>query len=301
MQNRQVLEAKRIFVQNAFELMEKSGSECVFLFLNSSEEYCWFFQQDFPKDKVVLVLPRDLEVDFSVAQKPGVRLIRSWSGNQSRFSRIKYAFMHGVLDGFISVDSKVICVLGPWGTPHLDTLTIHDLGLSWSEEFPFDPRGLISNQSFGVVLAMVDIAMDIGASGREGKAVGTSFIIGDTEAVLASSHQAVFNPFKGYAREERSITGAEVVESIKELAQLDGALIISEDGYAVAAGRHLDISGPDSLLHRGLGARHRAAIGITSMTKAVAIVVSMSSGKISIFESGKTIATLEPVSGRRLV
>lgn len=290
-----------VFISNALDLMEKSKSECVFLFLNFADVYYWFFDQEFKREQVVLVIPQDLMVDCDIAHNAGVKLIRSWSGNQSRFSRIKYSFMHGVLEGFITAESKVICVLGPWGTSHLDTLTVHDLSFSWSEEFPFDPRTLIGNQAFGVVLAMVDIAMDIGASGREGKAVGTSFVVGDTDAVLAASHQAVFNPFKGYGSQERHITRSEVVESIKELAQLDGAIIVSEDGFAVAAGRHLDVSTPDSALHRGLGARHRAASGITSITKAVAIVISESSGKITIYENGKTIATLEPVTGRRLV
>ena len=62
------------------------------------------------------------------------------------------------------------------------------------------------NQSFTTVLAIVDIALDIGALGREGKPVGTVFVIGDTEHVIRHSHQAVFNPFKGYPKKERLIT-----------------------------------------------------------------------------------------------
>ena len=50
----------------------------------------------------------------------------------------------------------------------------------------------------------------------------------------------MFNPFKGYPKKERLITNSGVVESIKELAKLDGAFVISETGIAMAAGRHLD-------------------------------------------------------------
>lgn len=298
-----MLDAKAIFLESALELLGKTDSECIFLFLNTKHDCEWFLEEKQPKENIILVLPHNLNIEIEYFESAGLRYIKSWAGNQSRFSRIKYAFMQGVLGGFVSETSKVICVLGPSGTTsRLDTMTIHDLALSWSEEFPFDPRDMLSRQYFHIVMAMVDIAFDLGTSGREGKSVGTTFIIGDTERVLHSSHQAVFNPFKGYRREELYITIPEVVESIKELAQIDGAILISEDGCAVAAGRHLDItSASNAILSRGLGSRHRSAAGITAQTSAVAIVVSASTGKITIFEQGKTIAELETVTGRRLV
>jgi len=303
MRGEEMIDARAILLESAQGLLKKTDSECIFLFLNTKHDCKWLLEDVQTKENIILVLPHTLNIKTDDFLTAGLRYIRSWAGNQSRFSRIKYAFMRAVLDGFVSDTSKVICVLGPWGTTsRLDTMTIHDLALSWSEEFPFDPRDMVSRQYFHIIMAMVDIAMDIGTSGREGKSVGTTFIIGDTGNVLRSSHQAVFNPFKGYPREERYITIPEVVESIKELAQIDGAILISEDGCAVAAGRHLDItSASTSVLSRGLGARHRSAAGITAQTGAVAIVVSASTGKISIFEQGKTIAALEPLTGRRLV
>ena len=293
--------SRDIFIENGLDLLKKTGCEKLFLFLGTEESCTWFLNAGFDKENIVPVVPQSFSSHNESFRQHDVKFLTSWSGNQSRFSRIKYAFLYGVLEKIISEHSKVICVLGPWGSSHLDTMTVHDLSLSWSEEFPFDPRRLINDRFFHVVMAMVDIALDIGTSGREGKTVGTAFVVGDTERVLRLSHQAVFNPFKGYPREERSITRPEVVESIKELALLDGATLVSEEGYAVAAGRHLDTSSPPSALSRGLGARHRAASGITSQTNAVAIVVSASTGKVTIFDSGKTIAILEPITGRRLV
>lgn len=143
--------------------------------------------------------------------------------------------------------------------------------------------------------------MDIGALGREGKSVGTTFVVGDSENVLKLSHQAVFNPFKGYPKSERIITQPEVVESVKELAKLDGAFVISDTGIVEAAGRHLDAKSIVTKQLRGLGSRHRAAAGITKMTEAVSIVVSESSGRVTIFSKGRIISTLEPVISRRLV
>jgi DNA integrity scanning protein DisA with diadenylate cyclase activity len=149
-------------------------------------------------------------------------------------------------------------------------------------------------------MAVVDIALDIGAVGREGRPVGTTFIIGDAEHVMNASHQAVFNPFKGYPKKERLISRPEVVESIKELAKLDGAFVVSDKGTVEAAGRHLDARGVLTKQLRGLGSRHRAAAGMTRMTDAVAVVVSESTGRVTVFEKGHIVSTLEPVISQRL-
>jgi hypothetical protein len=293
---------KTTLIESALHLAEETKSDCVFLFLHTLQNCNWFLKTDLPEyANLVVVLPKDLKIKDSSFKKKNIGIIRSWAGNQTRFSRIKYAFLHGVVGRIIDIDSRVVCVLGPWGKSHLDTIAVHDLSLSWTEVFPFDPKSIIHNKSFTKVLAVVDIALDVGALGREGKPVGTAFVIGDTEHVMRHSHQAVFNPFKGYSKKERLITRSEVVESIKELATLDGAFVVSEDGTVMAAGRHLDARGILTKQLRGLGSRHRTAAGITRMTSAVAVVVSESTGRVTIFEKGRIISTLDPVISSRLV
>ena len=293
---------KITIIENAVHLVRETKSDSIFLFLNTAQNCNWFLKSGITeKAKIIVVMPDELKIKDVLFKKENIKVIRSWSGNQTRFSRIKYAFLHGVLQRIIDTDSKVVCVLGPWGKSHLDTIAIHDLSRSWAEEFPFDPKSIMHNEAFTTVLAVVDIALDIGALGREGKSVGTIFVIGDTENVLGHSHQAVFNPFKGYPKKERLITRSEVVESIKELAKLDGAFVICGGGTLMAAGRHLNARNVLTKQLRGLGSRHRAAAGITRMTNAVAIVVSESTGRVTIFEKGRIISTLEPVISSRLV
>lgn len=293
---------RTVIITNALQLAEGTESEKLFLFLDTAPEYLWFLKTWTTGDsRIVLVIPKTLKIKESELKERGFQIIRSWAGNQSRFSRIKYAFLHGVLIGIITADSRVVCVLGPSEKGHLDTVTIHDLKHSWSEEFPFEVQSLIKNEAFPIVMAVVDIALDIGALGREGKSVGTTFVVGDEENTLRYSHQAVFNPFKGYARKEKLITLPEVVESVKELAKLDGAVIISSSGIVEAAGRILDAGSVVTKKLRGLGSRHRAAAGITRKSRAIAIVVSESTGKLTLFEKGRVVATLEPMISRRLV
>lgn len=65
----------------------------------------------------------------------------------------------------------------------------------------------------------------------------------------------------------------------------DGALIVSRDRL-IAAGVILPLT-QDPNVSRALGTRHRAAIGITEATDAVALVVSEEEGSISYVVGGK--------------
>lgn len=79
----------------------------------------------------------------------------------------------------------------------------------------------------------------------------------------------------------------------------DGAVIISK-GKILAAGVILPLStNPD--IARDLGTRHRAAIGITEITDAVAIVVSEETGYISLAVSGKITRDVTPATLRKML
>jgi DNA integrity scanning protein DisA with diadenylate cyclase activity len=149
----------------------------------------------------------------------------------------------------------------------------------------------ISEKIFETVLK---IAIEISTEGREGRAVGTAFIIGDTANVMAKSRQLVLNPFEGHKREDRLITDTETLNNIKEFAQLDGVFVISGDGVVEAAGRYITIDTGVAKIPRGLGTRHSSVAAITSVTGAIGIVVSQSGGIIRVFRDGKIAATLKP-------
>jgi diadenylate cyclase len=137
--------------------------------------------------------------------------------------------------------------------------------------------------------AAFHISMEIAREGREGKAVGTAFIIGDADNVLAKSRQMILNPFEGHAKESRMISNVEIREMIKELAQLDGAFIVRGDGLIEAAARRITIEMSNVQIPKGLGTRHASVAGITQVTNAIGIVVSQSGGKISIFRNGRIV------------
>ncbi|MGE5892902.1 MAG: hypothetical protein ACM34I_02490, partial [bacterium] len=156
-------EQRETMLRHALDIVHETRSRKLFLFLDTVQEYRWFLRSGFAGNAaIVLVLPKEAGSDEAAIKNCPRETIWSWSGNQTRFSRIKYAFLHGVLQGIIEDTSRVVCVLGPAGKSHIDTITIHDLALSWSEEFPFEVRSLIQNRAFSTVMAVVDIALDIG-------------------------------------------------------------------------------------------------------------------------------------------
>jgi DisA bacterial checkpoint controller nucleotide-binding len=84
-----------------------------------------------------------------------------------------------------------------------------------------------------------------------------------------------------------------LTETIKELAQLDGAFIVSDSGVVLSACRYINASSDHINLPMGLGSRHMAAASITQQTNAVAVVVSESS-IVRVFDDGELIAEILP-------
>ncbi len=78
----------------------------------------------------------------------------------------------------------------------------------------------------------------------------------------------------------------------------DGAVIVRA-GRVAAAGCMLPLS--DSTLSYAVGTRHRAALGISERTDALAIVVSEESGEISVASNGRLVRPIgsEGLLGRR--
>jgi len=140
-----------------------------------------------------------------------------------------------------------------------------------------------------VMRAVLTVALSIAQKGREGKPIGTAFVIGDVEEVLRRSRQLITNPYHGHPDSERDIKDPANWESIREFAQLDGVFIIDEKGMIVSAGRYIEVPAKDLKIKRGLGGRHLACAAITRETNAVSVVVSESGGDITVYKDGEEI------------
>ncbi len=149
----------------------------------------------------------------------------------------------------------------------------------------------------GVMAAALRLALEIGREGREGKPIGTAFIIGDGDAILGLSHQLILNPYLGHPPEVTTILARENWESVKEFAQIDGMFVIDRSGAVIAAGRYLDVDSKFVSLPSGLGGRHRAAAAITTLLPVVAVIISESGGTVRVFLDGVCRIELRPDLG----
>src|SRR5678816_2593373 len=91
-----------------------------------------------------------------------------------------------------------------------------------------------------VLESTLELALEIAREGREGRRIGTLFTLGKAEAVLAASRALILDPLIGHAPARTHIFDPNLRGTIKELAQLDGAFVISESGTVIAACRYLD-------------------------------------------------------------
>ena len=144
-----------------------------------------------------------------------------------------------------------------------------------------------------ILQALIELAVEIAREGREGRRIGTLFTLGDEQAVLAKSRSLILDPLVGHPESLRHVSNPNLRGTVKELAQLDGAFVVSHDGIVLAACRYLDSFASEIDVPLGLGSRHLAAANISAVTKAVGIVVSESS-VVRLFCHGKLVGEIIP-------
>lgn len=144
-----------------------------------------------------------------------------------------------------------------------------------------------------VLEQVLTLAVELAREGREGRKVGTIFMVGEAEAVMERSRPMILDPLYGHPDEKKYIADADARDTLKELAQLDGAFVISNRGVAISAARYLDASSEGLDLPLGLGSRHMAAAAMTRTTGAIAVVVSQSA-IVRLFEDGELVAEVLP-------
>ncbi|MFO7901896.1 MAG: DNA integrity scanning protein DisA nucleotide-binding domain protein [Pirellulaceae bacterium] len=210
------------------------------------------------------------------------------------FEKLTQAVVEAVADDILMPGAEVIAIYSGLEAGKIDSISHIHLEEHLGKLTGRDLRQLETNVPLDTLKTVVDLALEIGRVGREGKPVGTIFVIGDTRKVLQHCHPAGFDPVLGYKRAERNLQDPKVREAIKEIALLDGASIISADGRIERACQIIDASHANLTLSKGLGTRHWAAAAISRVTKAVAVVVSETNGTVRLFNNGEVMLRIEP-------
>ncbi len=247
-----------------------------------------------PQLKVVLVssnpelVARGAELFAHSLQLPDIHL--------SRIGQIKVSIIMALSGKIINPKDRIVFLTGGPGKEALDAVVVINVGQEFSLASPEALR-FTGDVDHTVFDQLVRLAIGIANEGREGHPVGTIFVLGDTKEVLKHVEQMIINPFKGHAEEDRQILNPGVQETIKELAQLDGAFIIKSNGIVETAGAYISAQMVPAALPQGLGARHYSAAAITAATSAIAIAISQSTGDVYIFREGQIVTCIEKNPG----
>lgn len=202
---------------------------------------------------------------------------------------IKKLLMGAINKKYITKGERIICTHGEsLGTGFKGLIFIFDVDKIF---FDISTHKLAENINSDIIETIIDIALDISKEGREGKKIGTAFIIGNKD-ILQYTKQLIMNPFLGYSEDSRKIVDPRIRETLKEFAQLDGVFVIEDNGTVLSAGTYLDIDTTKLDIPSGLGTRHRCCAALTQHTDAIAILVSETGGRVRVFKKGKIVMNL---------
>lgn len=285
----------RLFLKEAEKVARNSRCAAILVF---SDTFAGGIEvtEAFPNYRTILVTRGTAE--RRVDGKNIVASIEVRSFSRSRLSQTRSAILVGLTRGLFKHNDRLCCVGGIPASNQLDTLMVVDIEREFQSVIDRENDLLPPSVKIEVVERMIAIATELAVEGREGKPVGTLFVVGDTRRVNQMVKPLVLNPFYGYKEEDRNVLNPFMDETIKEYSVIDGCFIIRGDGVVDSAG---------SLVHTpaefyeglpsGFGARHTAASAISLAADCLSIVISASTGQVTLFRKGVMFPLLEKPIG----
>jgi len=280
----------KLIVSYGFELARKLEIEKVFVLAELLTDRR-LVEKHREKESIIWVTdkPEAIEVDASRGDRC-VSIPRSLTG---RMDQVSLALIIAVMNGTVADDETVVCLLGVAGSKRIDNLLLANpkRDFDWfSDHAVSKNRKLPISQEF---VRLIDIALKFAAEGREGKPIGTVFLLGDINEMNTVSRPLILNPCKGHPKKDRSIHDSEFVETMREFSALDGGFLVDRKGTVERAGVYLDAPVTKKVkVQKGLGSRHLAAAAATARISAMAIVISESSGTVTVFFDGSKVLSL---------
>lgn len=285
----QQTKTNRLLFREAQRLAKGAGASTILFFADTMVGAVEVIP-DFGEIKAVVISSRMMDAPV-LAQDTPMLHIQAFSNK--RFSQLRSAALIGLGRGLFKFTDKICCVGGIADSNQFDSVVIIDIQQEFRSVLSNKGSILPSNVKPEVLERVIAIATELTVEGREGQKVGTLFVIGDSDKVDALTKPLVLNPFYGYKHEDRNILNPFMDETIKEFASIDGAFIIRGDGVILSAGSLIHVPDYDHKLPSGLGARHAAAFAISLATQCISIVISSSTGQVTLFRKGVMLPLIE--------
>lgn len=280
----------RLMIREADRVARGAGCGAIMVFgdtfVGGIQPGAWF-----PKSKTILVTRNLIEVDDDEDETTEVIQVRSFS--DQRLAQLRSAIFVALTRELISFNDRICCVGGIAGSNQFDTVVIVDVEREFQTLLSGHADLLPDDVKPEVLERVLAIAVELAVEGREGKPVGCLFVLGDAGRVEKLIKPLVLNPFYGYKEEDRNILSPFMDETVKEFSSIDGAFVIRGDGVVMSAGSLIQATDTDHALPSGLGSRHAAAAAVSVATQCISIVVSSSTGQVTLFRRGVMLPLTE--------
>ena len=280
----------------AARLAKDEKADGVLVLLDGSSDWQALKKKAEESGVAKLIIAADTPEELQGAADAGLLTVELNMDKSPVFEKLAQALLEAVADDMLEPSSHVVAVYSGFEPETIDSLSVLALSDHLGRLTVRDLRQLETSVPLDTLQVVVNLAVEIGREGREGKPVGTLFVVGDHLKVLKASHPQGYDPVKGYTKKDRNLKNARVREMIKEVAQLDGAFVISAEGVVTASCQYIDAPAAEIILSKGLGARHWSAAAISKASKAIAVTVSESSGTVRLFQNGDVMLRIEPFS-----
>lgn len=280
----------------ALKLVKEIGADALMVLLEGSTDWRRITEmsEEAENDKPVIVAVDSAE-DLDGAAEAGLKPLALNKEKAPLLERLQHALLEAAADELIKINGEIVALYSGFQQGRLDSISHLKLDERMRRLTTRDLQMLESSVPLKTIKAVVDLSVQIGLEGREGKPVGTLFVVGDTRKVLEHANSSGADPFRGYNRKHRNLLDAKVQEDVKEIAQLDGAFIVTSEGIIERSRQMLEVMHEDLNMSKGLGSRHWAAAAITRRTKAIAVVVSQSTGSVRLYKNGFLMLQIEPM------
>jgi len=280
----------KAIIAAAAEVTKAVSAHALFAFTNAIDDLDALKAAVQPPTKLLLIC-RDT-ADEQRAKDAGVQCMIVPDFDLTRMGQIKMATLLAFSQGLLAKDDVFVFLSGVSGRS-ADTVVAMRVGEEYELFQSVGQPKLTEHIRRPVFEKVLRLALELAHQGREGKPVGTLFVIGDHREVAKYYAPGRINPFRGYSEKARNILDDSINDVVKEISKLDGAFIIKGNGVIVAACVTLRAAVSGEPLPQGLGARHAAAAAITACTRSIAISLSESTGDVRVWRRGAMITEIE--------
>jgi DNA integrity scanning protein DisA with diadenylate cyclase activity len=243
--------------------------------------------------KTILVTRNPIDASGGETREGFAETIQVRSFSRQRLAQLRSALLMALTRGLIAFNDRVCCIGGMTGSNQFDTLVVVDVEREFQTLLTGHNDLLPEDVKAEVLERVIAVATELAVEGREGRPIGSLFVVGDTAKVEKFIKPLVLNPFYGYKEEDRNILNPFMDETIKEFSSIDGAFVIRGDGVVESAGSLIQATDAEHNLPSGLGSRHAAAAAVSVATNCISIVVSSSSGQVTLFRRGVMLPLTE--------